>query len=307
MATVGGFDKAAVGKTAAWLRLLTEPGQVTELRALHVRPPYGRPCTASGYFKAEGDGLERMAEAALQLSHAPNLARGVYFTLNPVQPDLIARRCERVDRAEDGELTGDRHIVRRRLFLVDVDPVRDAKISASDAEKALALAAAVQVRDHLHGLGWPGPVRGDTGNGAALFYAVDLPNDDASRVLIERCLQALAARFDSDRVKIDQSVFNAARICKVPGTWARKGDDISERPHRPSRLLEVPGCADPDRPEGARLEVVPRELLEALAPAPVQPPPRPPIWAVNVPPRGTPYSSRLDVCRWLQARAWNTG
>jgi hypothetical protein len=41
-------------------------------------------------------------------------------------------------------------------------------------------------------------------------------------------------------VKIDQSVHNPARLCKVPGTWARKGDNTTDRPHRIAQFLEVP-------------------------------------------------------------------
>ena len=53
------------------------------------------------------------------------------------------------------------------------------------------------------------------------------------------CLAALAFRFDDARVCIDQQVWNAARLLKVYGTMARKGDDTLDRPHRLSRLLEV--------------------------------------------------------------------
>jgi hypothetical protein len=41
-------------------------------------------------------------------------------------------------------------------------------------------------------------------------------------------------------VKIDASVFNAARIWKLPGTMACKGADMPDRPHRIARLIEVP-------------------------------------------------------------------
>src|SRR2546425_825801 len=71
-------------------------------------------------------------------------AKGVYVTLNPVDPELLSLRRNRVEKyaqrtANDGD------IIRRRLFLVDVDPYRfsaatgqriTAEISATDAEKA---------------------------------------------------------------------------------------------------------------------------------------------------------------------------
>jgi hypothetical protein len=42
--------------------------------------------------------------------------------------------------------------------------------------------------------------------------------------LVRGILEALAFRFDDDRVKVD-TTSNAARIWKLYGTTARKGDD----------------------------------------------------------------------------------
>jgi hypothetical protein len=104
----------------------------------------------------------------------------------------------------------------------------------------------------LTGEGWPEPIHADSGNGAHLLYRVDLPADDGG--LIERCLKALAARFNSDMVHVDQSVHNPARIWKLYGTQAGKGDSTTDRPHRMAKIIDAPA-----------LSVVRRELLEALA------------------------------------------
>ncbi len=224
----------AVRYFARLYRLFIEPDQVVELRALDVRRT-GRPHVESGFF--DGAHLNEMAEAALRLSP---LARGVYFTLNPLHPDLLSRRCNRVDWAKEGELAKDKDILRRRWLLVDADPVRDALVSATDAEKAAALETVRAVREHLRGRGWPDPVLADSGNGYHLLYRVDLPADDGGQV--ERVLRALATRFDTGHVRIDRTVFNPARICKLPGTLARKGDSTLARPHRRARVLEVPGA-----------------------------------------------------------------
>jgi hypothetical protein len=214
-------------------KLLIAPGQVVELRALDVQRGNGRPHVEAGFFDA--DHLLDMAKAALEVT--PH-ARGVYFTLNPLRPELLARRCNRIAWAKDGELAKDRDVVARRWLLVDADPVRDPLISATDGEKAEARAAALAVMEYLRGRGWPDPILADSGNGFHLLYRVDLPADDGG--LIERVLKALAAQFDSDRVKIDRTVFNASRICKLPGTLARKGDNTKDRPHRRAKLLEAP-------------------------------------------------------------------
>jgi hypothetical protein len=210
------------------------PNQIVELRALKVRRGSGRPHTEAGFFDYEH--LEEMAKAALQITTD---ARGTYFTLNPLNPDLLARRCNRIDWAEEGELTKDKDVLRRRWLLIDADPIRDSHVSSAEEEKARAKDTVQAVRDHLRAQSWPEPFLADSGNGYHLLYNIDLPVEDGGQV--ERILRALAARFDTDKVKIDQTVFNPARICKLPGTIARKGDNTKLRPHRRAKLLEGPG------------------------------------------------------------------
>jgi hypothetical protein len=123
-------------------------------------------------------------------------------------------------------------------MLVDCDPKRLAGISSSETEKALAHERALAIRDFLWGAVWPPPILADSGNGWHLLYRIDLPPDDGE--VVKRCLHALAARFDDARVSIDTAVFNPARIVKLYGTMARKGDSTPERPHRFSRLVEIP-------------------------------------------------------------------
>ena len=220
-----------------WLRVLVEPGQVVELRALHVVEKYGKPSTHSGFF--DTDHLREMAIAAAKLS--PRSA-GVYWTLNTVNPDLLARRANREERVGEGDLTSDRHILRRRWLLVDADPKKLAGVSANEAEKEHARRVIVDVGSYLFDAGWPDPIMADSGNGFHLLYRIDLPADDGG--IVERCLLALDKKFTDDHVNIDTSVFNPARICKLPGTLARKGDSIPSRPHRLSHIINIPEAAE---------------------------------------------------------------
>ncbi len=88
------------------------------------------------------------------------------------------------------------------------------------------------------GVGWPEPILADSGNGAHLLYRIDLPaNDDG---LVKRVLEGLAFRFDDAEVRVDTTTHNPARIWKLYGTLAAKGDDTDERPHRLARLTYVP-------------------------------------------------------------------
>jgi hypothetical protein len=237
-------------------QLLAEPGQVCELRALDaVTPGWRRPHTVAGYF----DDPAKLAAAAAGIQ-----ARGVYMTLNPVQPALLARAHNRVkDCGANEALTGDADILARRWLPVDCDAVRPTGISATDAERDLALARARAIQEHLRELGWPDPLLADSGNGGHLLYRVDLPAAERAASpwddgLVARVLRSLAFLFDDEQSLVDQTVANPARIWKLYGTVVRKGDDTPERPHRLARLLEAPEILIP----------VSREQLEALAAAP---------------------------------------
>jgi hypothetical protein len=235
----------------AALDVLFERGSVVELRILKTRQK-----TVAGYF----DDFDKLAEAAAEWD---GKAPAQYVTLNPVNPALLARAGNRVKGYAE-EATGDRDILRRRWLPIDLDVVRPSGIASTNAEHAAALARAKEIRGWLSAQGWPAPVLADSGNGAHLLYRVDLPNDDASRDLLKRCLEAVAFRFSDDCVSIDVGVCNAARIWKLYGTRVCKGDDTPGRPHRRAALIEAP----------APVEVVSRDLPEKLAAlAPAQPDP----------------------------------
>jgi hypothetical protein len=236
------------------LRLFLEPGQVWELRALKVAQRFGRTRTMAGYF--DTDHAEEAAQDALDLT---DNASGVYFTLNPLKPAVLARRAYRVDLAEEGELAKNGDVERRRWLYIDVDGTPSAGVSATDVEKTRAQEVALAVREHLRGRGWPEPIYADSGNGYHLLYRVELPADDGG--LLQRVLEVLGQRFTAGGVKIDQTVHNAGRICKLYGTLARKGDSVGERMHRRAAILETPSPLVP----------VSHELLEALAAAAAAP------------------------------------
>lgn len=219
---------------------------VCEARALEALLPGDRfPGTYSGYF----DDIGRLVDAVARFRQA----RGIYITMNAVSPAVLARANNRLRRAGRGTTTSDADVTGRRWLLLDIDPVRPAGVSATDAEREAAMQRAAAIRDALRAEGWPDPIEADSGNGMHLLYRINLPADDGQ--LVRRCLAVLAARFDDDAVRIDQGVHNAARIVRLYGTIAAKGDPTPDRPHRMSRLLRVPD----------ELRPVPRVLLEALA------------------------------------------
>ncbi|MCO7126061.1 hypothetical protein NIE88_09760 [Sporolactobacillus shoreicorticis] len=192
--------------------------------------------TVSGYFSR----LEDLAESSLRFEHG---APGVYFTLNPVKKALLAR-AENRTMLRMPNLTADSDIESRRWLPLDFDPVRPSGISSTDKEHEAALTLAQEVKGHLSACGFPEPVSADSGNGAHLLYRIQLPNDDASRQLIKRVLEVIADRFSTKTVHIDKTVYNAARIWKLYGTLARKGDNTKERSYRHSKILAVPTSID---------------------------------------------------------------
>ena len=229
------------------LKLWFLPGDVFEIRVLKaVAPGYLKPHTESGYF--DYDNIPTAADAIGKL----RAYAGAYVTINPVSPELLARACNRLCPAESESTTADSDIVKRRWLLIDCDAVRKAKISSTDAEHEAALAKAREIRDGLTSLGWPMPVMLDSGNGAQMTYRIDLPADDGG--VVQQAVTEIA-KASSDAVKVDLTVYNPARIWRIPGTMNCKGDSIPARPHRMAKILEVPES----------VEIVPTELLQRIA------------------------------------------
>lgn len=221
-------DKGAI---LAALRVMFDPADVVELRAFARG---GKKRTDAGYFDSE-----HWPELAAQAERLSLSGAAVYVTLNPVDPQLLNRYCNRIEGYATATTT-DKQVIRRRWLLVDIDPSRPANTSASAAQVAAAQAKGEAVFEYLQARGWADPLVAESGNGLHLLYPVDLPNDSEAADMVKAVLVALGDRFDDDVVKVDRSVFNAARICKLYGTVSNKGDHTSLAPWRLSRLLSSP-------------------------------------------------------------------
>ena len=223
-------DKNAI---LAALGVLFTPDDVIELRAF----PKGRKRTDAGYF--DGQHWPELAEQAERLSAS---GAAVYVTLNPVDPQLLSRYSNRIEAFATATTT-DKQVTRRRWLLIDLDPARPSGTSATNEQLGAAKAKARAVYKHLAGIGWPAPLVAESGNGMHLLYAIDLPNDDESTALVKAVLLALGERFDDAQIKVDRTVFNAARIVKLYGTVANKGDHTTAAPWRLSKLVDTPARA----------------------------------------------------------------
>jgi hypothetical protein len=228
-----------VQRTLEWL---FGPDDVFEARVLKTKQR-----TRSGYFQRNGAALRAIAD------EDASGAAAVYVTLNPVNPALHARCRNRVQGFAE-TVTSDREILRRRNLLIDADPVRPSGISSTDEEHDLACQRVHAIVGFLETFGVERLLIADSGNGWHLIVPIDLPNDDASRILCENVLKALDHHFSDARVKIDVSVANASRLVKCYGTMVRKGDSTPDRPHRRSAIANA----------GVRSNVS-RETLAAIA------------------------------------------
>jgi hypothetical protein len=223
------------------LSLITGGG-VAEIRLFGALRNKG---TVAGYLDA--DHFAEVPKALAKYSHAS----GIYLVLNELNPALQARASNRFEEYIKAT-TADHDILRRRWLPIDCDPVRPSGISSTDEEHQKSLDLAKIIARYLHdelGISTDSLILADSGNGAHLLVSIDLPNDDDSRILVERCLKGLAHRFNTDTVKVDTSTFNAARIFKLYGTVARKGDSIPDRPHRMSNIIHAPTEVMPVSPD----------------------------------------------------------
>jgi hypothetical protein len=201
---------------------------------------------AVGYFDS-WDAALRVVE------NEPSQYKACYFTLNPIKlPAQIPLNPQTLTPSRNAAGASD--IVRRVWLLVDLDPERPSGTNSTEAEKQTAHEQADSLRKYLASRGWPEPIFCDSGNGWHLLYCVDLPNDNASTELVRGVLARLHDKFPM----VDAGNYDAPRLCKFYGSWARKGEHTEARPWRRSAIVN-------NGSEG----IVSEQQLRALLPAPL--------------------------------------
>lgn len=162
--------------------------------------------------------------------------------------------------------TSDNDIVGVNWIFIDIDPVRPADTNATDDDEKYAFSVARKVIHYLLDEGFNEPIAIASGNGVHIFLRCELKNNDENKQLVDDFLKALGMLFDDDRIKIDTSVKNAARLAKLPGTMSGKGrEDDTERPQRWCRFLKVPRELPPT--DRAYFEKIAQLLPEKPQPA----------------------------------------
>jgi len=233
------MNKLTFFDAAAWNHF-HKPGEVVEMRILNAVGNFAgqriHRKTLSGYFDNHADFCTAI-KAIEKLEYS-----GAYFTLQVIDPRLIGRSFNRLKLSD--LTTSDNNILAYRWLPLDFDPVRPSGISSSDAE----LQASLELRERVVPIveeryDLPSPVLAMSGNGChALFRLPDWPADQEHRDIMKGLLKAISDEFRTETVSIDAAVWNPARIWKLYGTTAHKGDIVpageyhNARPHRESYI-----------------------------------------------------------------------
>jgi AAA domain len=203
------------------------PGQNIELRCV---------LKGGGILGGVYTDQEKLARDAAEIAARWDLS-SVYAGLQEIKNDDAHKKCvsNSYRMAQNGADAND--IQRYRFLLIDIDPVRPANTSSTDEEKRAGWEVLLKVKAFFQAYGIQGDVI-DSGNSYHFVFPIDLPASDESQELVKAVLRAIAQKCDTDKATVDQKVYDRPRICKVPGTITRKGENTQERPWRVSGILE---------------------------------------------------------------------
>lgn len=188
----------------------------------------------------------------------------IYFTLNAINPACYDR--EQHDRivTKPKSTTSDNDIVGRDWILIDIDTKKPSDTNSTDEEKEMAKEVVNNVFKFLRDEGFEKPVVCDSGNGFHLLYKIAMKNSNENTTICKEFLQVLDMLFSNPNVEIDCTTFNSSRICKLYGTFSRKGSNTKKRPQRESKILRIPDD----------VKITPNEYfakVAAMLPKPEQP------------------------------------
>lgn len=225
-----------------WWNVFVGDGRFTEVRIL------GK-FTYSGYFKSI-DSLVSQIEPYSNMEDEQ-----IYFTLNTIDPACYGRQQSEKIVKSPKITTNDNDIIHRDWVMCDFDPIRKSGTNASEEEFELAHQKAQEVFRFLRDKGFEAPVICKSGNGWHLLYKIDADVSDEATETIKGFFKYMGMNFSDDRVEFDEKNFNAARVCKLYGTMAKKGANLQDRPWRMSEIVYSP----------AEIKVTPLEKFKELA------------------------------------------
>ena len=130
------MSDGTIDTIARFFGTLYQPGDVFEVRAPNVvdRPGKTYRYTVAGYYRRGEIGKAAKDVAGLDSEKRP---RGIYCTLNPVNPALLGRASNCLGSQLEAT-TKDSDVLIRRWMLIDCDPVRPSHTSSTDSESQRA-------------------------------------------------------------------------------------------------------------------------------------------------------------------------
>ena len=225
-----------------WYDIFKNNGQLVEIRILD--PETKR--SYSGYFKS----VESILREIKKYDKC-----NLYFTLNAIDEACYSREQHERISTRPKSTTSDNEIVGRDWCLIDIDCEKPADTNSTDEEKNDAKQVVNAVYKFLRDEGFEKPVVCDSANGWHLCLRQAMKNTPENTETMRKFLKVLDMYFSTDKVKIDCSTFNPSRICKLYGTYSRKGSDTKERPQRCSGFVRIP----------EEIKVTPNEYFEKVA------------------------------------------
>lgn len=233
------LDESEVYK---WFDILKNNNELVEIRLI------GSNKTGSGYFTD----AKTLIEAIKPYTDSYNC----YFTLNSINPACYGREQKDKIVLRPKNTTQDNEILIRNYVLIDLDPKRPSGVCSTKEESMKAYEKGKEVTKFLMDNGFYEPLVVFSSSGIHLYLKCALLNNEENTKLVKRFLNAISMLFSDDDVDCDTSVYNAARISRLIGSYSCKGaNNDATRPQRKCRFLSIP----------SEVKINEREYFEKIA------------------------------------------
>lgn len=224
--------------TREFLTKLLKINSVVEIRG--ITQTKGRRTNRSGYFTDVNKAIECLKNTYDYDTGA------IYFVMNKIANPKDVMAKEQANKfIPSNSTTKDDMIESYQWLYVDIDSIRSAGISATEEEIKQAGLVARKVYNYMQDKGFSKPLVALSGNGYHLLYRTNLMISNKSNyklseeyLLVKKVLEVLDIYFSNDKAKIDVVNCNPSRICKLYGTYSKKGTSTLERPHRLSHVFD---------------------------------------------------------------------
>ena len=233
------LDESEVYK---WFDILKNNNELVEIRLI------GSNKTGSGYFTD----AKTLIEAIKPYTDSYNC----YFTLNSINPACYGREQKDKIVLRPKNTTQDNEILIRNYVLIDLDPRRPSGVCSTKEESMKAYEKGKEVTKFLMDNGFYEPLVVFSSSGIHLYLKCALLNNEENTKLVKSFLNAISMLFSDDDVDCDTSVYNAARISRLVGSYSCKGaNNDATRPQRKCRFLSIP----------SEVKINEREYFEKIA------------------------------------------